>query len=166
MVFAAGCVTTPGPKGWLSTPEHSITEAFGAWLVVEHGLESSGSTSEGEFIAVDEIRVWLLSQDGLRSIPIVDVTGLTLAVYMDKRAAGIWTFLGSLSTASHGYALVVSLPIWLAAGLYNTGAESSGGISIYKKVDWEAIRRYARFPQGMPEGLDHKLLKPKDYEKK
>lgn len=163
----AGCVSTPGPKGWLPTPKEALSDAFGAWLIVKHGTSGDTRISEGEFIAVQKFRVLILPQNGedVESIPINTIIEITLAAYREYSYAGLWTLLGSLSTLSHGYFLAFSLPIWLIGGLMVASAESSSGIEKHYVFDWQYLRKFARFPQGVPEELDLKDLKPKKKDK-
>lgn len=164
----AGCVSTPGPKGWLPTPKQALSDAFGAWMIVEHGTLGRTKIAEGEFIAVQKLRVYILPQYGedIESIPINTINKVTLAVYREHSYAGLWTLLGSLSTISHGYFLVASFPIWLLGGALNTAAESSSGIEELIVFNWQDLSKYARFPQGIPNGLDLEALKPKSKEDK
>jgi hypothetical protein len=62
-----------------------------------------------------------------------------------------WGLLGTLSTLSHGFVLILSAPIWLlttaiAANAETNAAQIDGG-------PWTSMRKWARFPQGMPETM-------------
>ena len=161
MALMVSCIATPGPKGWLPSPEEALSDAFGAWMIVEYSSESGEKTAEGEFIAVEKNKVYLLTGIGLEEIPTHEVQHVTFATYKEKRIVGVWAVLGFLSTASHGYYAGISAPIWLIAGIATASAESTSGVSKSDAIAWEEIRKYAHFPQGIPQGVDLRQLKHK-----
>lgn len=165
-VLMMGCVSTPGPEGWLPTPKEALPDAFGAWMIVESVSEADKKISEGEFIAVQNKKVYLLTKNNLIVISTDKVRHVTLATYREKRIVGVWTFLGTLSTISHGFYSLISVPIWLSSGIWNAAAESSSGILKISALNWQEIQKYARFPQGIPQGIDLQLLKGKPLAKK
>jgi hypothetical protein len=163
IAWMGSCAAAPGPEGWLPSPKEALSDAFGAWMIVEYSSESGIKTAEGEFIAVEKNTVYLLTGISLEEIPILKVQHVTFATYKETRIVGAWTFLGFLSTISHGYFAAASAPIWLFTGIYNASAESTGGITDSDFVVWDEIRKYARFPQGIPQGVDLRQLKRKPY---
>lgn len=163
MVWMVSCIATPGPKGWLPTPKEALSDAYGAWMIVEYSSESGKKTAEGEFIAVEKNKVYLLAGISLEEIPTHEVQHVTFATYKEERIASVWAVLGLLSTASHGYFAAASAPIWLLTGIFNAAAESTSGVTKSDAIAWEEIRKYARFPQGIPQGMDLRQLKHKPY---
>jgi hypothetical protein len=161
--WISSCMATPGPKGWLPSPKEALSDTFGAWMIVEYSSEAGNKTAEGEFIALEKYQIYLLTGYGLETISTINVQHVTLAVYKEERIARTWTLLGFLSTASHGYYAAASAPLWLLIGIYNASAESTSGITDSDVVDWDEIQKYARFPQGIPQGVDLRQLKRKPY---
>jgi hypothetical protein len=160
------CIATPGPKGWLPSPNEVLSDAFGAWMIVEYSSGSGDKTEEGEFIAVEKNKVYLLTRTGLEEIPIPELQHVTFATYKEERMVGVWALLGLLSTVSHGYYAAASAPIWLIGGILNASAESTSGVTKSDTIVWDEIRKYARFPQGIPLGVDLRQLKPRPFRTK
>ena len=161
-----GCVGTPGPKGWLPKPNQALYDAYGAWLVVEYASAEGNAITEGEFIAKDLQTVYILNDTGLAKIPRTKITHVTLAVYKEQGLIRAWAIVGTLSSASHGFYAAISFPIWLVTGISNAAAESRSGIVKSSYIDWAEFEKFARFPQGIPEGIDLDTLQPKKRGKK
>ena len=73
----------------------------------------------------------------------------------------LWTVAGTLSTASHGVALLLSAPAWIIGGSVATTKVSHAPLITYPSRPWSDLARYARFPQGLPIGLDPATLQRK-----
>jgi len=119
--------------------------------------EDRTCTTEGELIAVN------------REFVYVDSTGTTPGtahrhaierakiseVYVEVSkshadALGGWTALGCASTLSHGYYLGFTGPVWLAAGISSSVAESRRSHALAWSYDLYALYQFARYPQGLP----------------
>lgn len=160
-ILLSGCASTTAPSGWLPSAMEAQKEAFGAWISVEYNTGSSEHVAKGEFIAVGQDSVFVLTQ-GLIAIPLDQIEGGRLAAYDAKHGwLGAWTALGSLSTPSHGFGLILSLPAWVIVGSATTIAQSWAPIEKLPVSSWDELRKFARFPQGLPEGLDRRTLKSK-----
>lgn len=161
LILIVGCATNTAPRGWLDVPKASQSKTFGGWLEVEHG-ENSAKRVQGELIALSPDRVFVLTDDGLLEIPKTTISQAKLTAYDSGAVAlGVWTFLGTLSTISHGFFLIISAPVWVIGGSAATAVQSHKPVISYPKNSWEAFQRYARFPQGLPQGLERSSLLPK-----
>ncbi|HEY2944210.1 MAG TPA: hypothetical protein VGN09_17375 [Vicinamibacteria bacterium] len=114
---------------------------------------------EGELIAVSDDRVYVLTDSGLVDVPHESVAKAILAAYAtgEGQLAG-WGALGTLSTLSHGIYLVITAPIWIIAGIMAAAGESRAGLVRYPEKPLTSFRLYARFPQGLPAGLEASAL--------
>jgi hypothetical protein len=118
----------------------------------------------GEFIGVGRDSVFVLTDAG-------QFIGLSMTAIYDARVAyyasqygnlAVWTALGSVATLSHGYVLSLTLPLWLIIGPLATASQSRAPfVHVRRAADWEAARGFARFPQGIPDGLDRRVLRPR-----
>jgi hypothetical protein len=71
-----------------------------------------------------------------------------------------WGLSGTVSTLSHGLVLLLSAPVWLITTGTAGAIESSAGTVTYRAARgsltaeaFAGLRKYARFPQGLPEGF-------------
>jgi hypothetical protein len=159
------CASNPARSG--VTPNVAITSGKGAWTRVE--LDDKSALS-GELIAFDEARpaLWLLtSLSKLERVPLERVHSVELGVYENHLGPYVaWVFLGSFSTLSHGYFLILSLPAWILFGSAAAAAESyEGRFQCATTLEGstaepcgDALEAYARFPQGLPPGVDEDAI--------
>lgn len=163
IVLMTGCASSIAPKGWLPNPQEVQSQAFGAWMAIEHGSEAGTKISNGELIAVQERNVYLLTMDGPEVISIDKVQNAKLALYKEKRRVGLWAIIGTLSTLSHGWGLIFTAPTWIIVGIASASGESKSGLLKYSDSSWDEIKKYARFPQGIPRSINLESLRPKKW---
>ncbi len=165
LLACTGCVSTSAPSEWLPSPPDVPQSTFGGWIEVEVTPLGADSTARGELIAVEADTVFVLSLDasiGLQAIGIADILAARLAPYDSEWGAmATWTMLGTLSTASHGWFLLLSFPTWFVGGGGATAAQSRRHLVHFPQKSWSYFRPHARFPQGLPPGLDRATLKAK-----
>jgi hypothetical protein len=143
-------------------------------VVPQPGSDAGGV--QGELIAVEPERIWVLGKERVVEVPMASIKELRLRRHgLTTRRGWTWTAVGALVTGtalamacssydhSDGCAKVfvaVGLP-WLAlGGLPAMGLDNSATIRLIEPRP-EALQRYARFPQGPPEGVDLRSLTPK-----
>ncbi len=168
VVFHAGCAMNPAPSGWLPTAAEAQQTTHGGWMSIDvRGPRHARFI--GELIAIERDTVFVLQADGLARIPTSDISRASLASY-DAEMDGlyVWWVLGTLSTFSHGALLILSAPVWLLAGGIGLASHSHKPVTTYdaqydaySRLRIEELRPYARFPQGLPAGLDRRSLRPK-----
>jgi hypothetical protein len=160
LLLCGACFYTTAPEGWLSTPAVAQREAYGGWIAVETAPEPSKRTVEGELIAITPDTLHVLTADSLVSLAIGEVASATLTTY-DARSGRIqtWSIVGAVSTLSHGVWLVLSLPTWILVG--TTATASASKEPRVQSLDAALLRPHARFPQGLPPGLDRRALRQK-----
>jgi hypothetical protein len=157
-VVLVACARNPAPVGWQRPPEVVQHAALGAWITVQC-VEKREPCAEGELIAVDEDRFRVLTAAGLEDVEKQRVAKATLVAYTNKRGSlGTWVGLGTLSTLSHGALLLVTAPVWIATGIAVTADESRAPLVRYPERPIQDFRPHARFPQGLPPGLDGAAL--------
>jgi len=149
---ASGCASNPAPRAMLRSPEQMQRTAFGSYVAI---ASRDGGQIGGELIAVDHERLYVLSGQTLHNMPVANVEKATLAAYStgESEIAG-WGALGIISTLSHGYLLIFSAPVWLLSTSVAAGVESRAALFHYPERPLESFRPYARFPQGIPPGVD------------
>jgi hypothetical protein len=165
IALATACSTNPAPRGWLAPAPIAVSDPYGAWVHIEIPSAGKQAPSGGELIAVGLDSVFVLAPDGeFHAIARADVTRARVAYYDSQYGQlAAWTTIGSLSTGSHGFFLVFSLPVWTIGGWATTGAQSRAPLAYVRENErsWDDVAKYARFPQGLPTELDRKRLRPK-----
>jgi hypothetical protein len=151
-------------------PRHSVPkridldrEAFGGWIGVRH---AKSGLVQGELIAVTNDSVFIMESAGLQSLARTDIDSARVILFNTSEGSyGLWTFVGSLATISHGLFLVFTLPATLIAGIATTVNEANRINYVdYPATPWEKLHRYARLPQGIPDGARGEL-KPRAVSK-
>ena len=117
--------------------------------------DGESGAREGELLAIDGASVYLLI-DG-RTV-IVERARLEEASVEIHDAEGTvmvaWTLLGTLSTASHGFLLIVSAPVWMLGGLMSGLSAGVENDAVASNDVLDALRSRARFPAGLPDTWD------------
>jgi hypothetical protein len=147
-VLLLGCASNPAPYGTLLAPEAVQDTAFGGYILV---TRRDGRQTRGELLAAAEGAVHVLVDKRVERIPIGEIASMRLAVY--ETAEGyfsLWGIGGTLSTLTHGFALIISAPIWIVGSSITTAVESRRALVDYPGNPLPAFARFARYPQGMP----------------
>jgi hypothetical protein len=161
LVIAGGCFHTTAPKGWLPTAVEAQREAYGGWIKLDFYVGVTPNAVHGELIAASHDSVHVLTSDSLVVVPTASVIAGTLTAYdAGHGALRLWTIVGAVSTVSHGFALILTAPVWIVGGSYATASASKA--PRVESTDTSLLRMYARFPQGLPPGLDARSLRQKD----
>lgn len=166
LALLAGCASNPAPRGYLVVAADEVYDARGAWIEVELvGSPGGRSWVEGELLASDGDSLHVLAARSGR-VGRGDVLSYSWSQVEDFRAraydpsTGAYaaiTAAGTLSTISHGYYLVLSAPIWMLTGTLMTAAASESA-DFYPEQGATALAPWARFPQGLPPGVDRRGL--------
>ena len=152
----AGCAANPAPAGWLPRVAGVPQDFRGAWIVVDR--QDSAGSAAGELISVRDDGVSILTRQGLVDVPSRTIRRATVAIHAPDSPPVAWSALGAVSTISHGYYLLFTLPIWIGVGTATAAAESKAPLLVHPPAKLASFRRYARFPQGMPPGMDPAAL--------
>jgi hypothetical protein len=123
----------------------------------------------------------VLTSAGVGSCALPDVTQATLEGY-DPRSGDTsrLALTGTLVSISTGWGLVVFAPLWVVVGTVSSSVLShqgqhtvdasrqgtATGAGDAARKSWHDIRLYARFPQGLPAGLDRSQLRMRPLAKR
>jgi len=157
------CAGNPAPEGFLPSPTKAVNDVYGGWMQVTVPAGRRDSTIAGELIAVRADTVWILPDSGgVAAVPTTTVRKGWLARYRsDAGAVAGFTTLGVLSTISNGAFLILTAPTWLITGIVATSNESRAPLVDGPPFAWADLAAYARFPQGLPPGIDLGEIRPK-----
>lgn len=153
-LLCIGCASMPdAPLEYSRSAVDTSNSGLGAWVSVKF---HDNSRFEGELLAIDDEKLYLLPLAAPRwsEIECSRVREVQMVRFGGSVAPALaWTLLGTASTISHGYFLVMSAPIWLVTGAVTSHAalnEAAPTMSVYD----DELRLWSRFPQGLPEGFE------------
>ena len=154
------CASSSEPYGWLVRPDRIPADPYGAWIDI---TTKTGRVS-GEFIAVAGDSVFV-ADTNLKAIDRAGIVSARVVLYNSFDVAG-GLFGGPLLTLSNGLLLVITFPMWIIGGTIATVSRSYDPIYDYPSKPFEELQKYARFPRGLPPGIDRDAVKMKKVEKK
>lgn len=162
LMGAPGCYRSSAPPGWLPSPTDAQRDAFGSWIRV-HRQPKTIPLAEGELIAVDADTIHVLADGRLVSLARAALCCAEVTAYrMDLSELQLWSVLGTLSTASQGWFLILTAPAWALTGTAVTASASYAPRIV--STDPLVLRQFARFPQGIPPTLDRATLRSRPWE--
>ncbi len=155
------CSTIKAPLGSVPNRKAITTDAYGGWL--ELRLNSSDDPVAGEFIAANEDSIYIMQSGEVQIYAISDISFARVIIFNTNRGAYVvWTVAGSLFTLSNGTLLIFTLPPVLVSGILTSVAEAKRiNYLDYPSNSFKELSKYARFPQGMPEGIKTSDLNPR-----
>ena len=162
VLVVAGCAGSTAPRGRVPTVAEAATDVFGAWIDARTVHGSKPPKVAGELIAVAQDSVFVLTTEGLVVLPQSAIAQAEISCYeSDAGDATGWAILGGVSTISHGVGLVLTLPMWIITGVATSHSVAGDARLHVPARSWAVAADYARFPGGLPAGLDRDRLKLK-----
>lgn len=159
LVTLVGCYT---PKN-LPNRSNLDTDQYGSIIQVK---SENLNTIEGELISVNANQLIVLNLESNKCVPI-DIKNINSYKlwYAEPNHYG-WTIpLYFLSTFTHGFGLILTAPI----NLITTISISVAGEHAYRythiNLTYEELKKFARFPQGVPSTISLSQIKPKPIPK-
>ncbi len=166
-VIGCGCASSGAQSYWLTAADLP-QDAHGGWITVRHGIDATGRprTSAGEFIAISGDSLYLAATR-LEVIPLRDAHSARLVNYEPNAGmVGGLAALGTISTISHGFYLIVTAPMWILGGCITTNMRQNESLLNYPKHGWAEFLPFTRYPQGLPPDMDRDLIRARPPHKK
>lgn len=159
VLAATACTSHSAPSGFLPDPREAQTDAYGSWIDVTVTGNEAGEEILGELIAIDADTTWVLGTSGIRSFATAAIVQGRLVAY-DSRAGAVGggAVVGFVSTISNGVFLILTGPMWIIGGSVAAAQQSRRPIHDLTEDTPASFGRFARFPMGLPEGLDPATL--------
>jgi len=153
--------------------------AIGGRMVEIQPTSEKASSVKGELLAVGPERVWVMARDGVRGVPFAEIENIRVRLHgLGGGRSWAWMALGAVATGaalaaacasadsdSCGTGFGVTAGLWAAIGAPSAHSLEKSSRLLVRGPDFTSLRAYARFPQGLPEGLDSAKragLKPDD----
>lgn len=117
---------------------------------------------KGELIAVDSTKMIVLTQkrDTVKAEEFSTNKIKSFHLYYAKKPNYGLTGLLPASTISHGYYLVLTLPVNLIGVIYINNSSQKDFRYTQHTISIEELKMFARFPQGLPPNVKLEALKP------
>ena len=127
--------------------------------------------AKGELVAVGSEQLWVMEPTGVREVPLPRIDHVRVKRHdWGGRRAWVWTLVGALATGGTLMASCASVEgtdncagvgagvglTWLLFGGLSAASLESSSVERVRGPRFEALKPYARFPQGLPERLDPK----------
>lgn len=163
VLAASACVSHGAPRGFLTEVDAAGIQAWGGWIDVRVGAPGGGEeTLRGELVAASADSLWILTATGGRVVATGAVTQGHLTGYdPDSGEVERGVLLGTVSTISNGIFLVFTAPMWIIGGSVAANSQRKVAREEVSALGWADLVAWARFPQGMPSGLDLDDLEPR-----
>ena len=158
-----GCAGAPGPRGFLSTAPEAVHMARGGWVKVDRRSSDATFGSqlvvEGELLAAGADTLHVLTGAGPLTVVRAPRDRVTLVGLHNRAGERALASLGlSILSLSNGWYSVITMPLNWLVGIVESQTQARVGVLEIRDGPWDACRTYARFPQGMPPGLDPQRL--------
>ncbi len=156
-VMICGCYA----PSYLPTENEIDINRYGAYIIIK-GNNNQGV--RGELLSVDSTGVLVLNDSSPKTggrishVSTEEMKSFSIQ-YAQPHQYG-WTIpVSALATISHGFFLVGTMPI----NIIVTASVTAGGQSAFrydeKSIQHKDLKMFARFPQGIPPGLDVQKIK-------
>jgi hypothetical protein len=170
VLILSGCAASRIPSEYRFSPRGLKHEISGNWADLKpHSADITNplKTLSGELIAIQSDSIYILTSGGLAvfHLSAIDET----VVYMfTNQAAGMAVFTGllfipdviaAITIGEPGF-LIIGAP-WLLTGSILTVVESTNHSNLLNypySNRLEDLRKFSRFPQGMPPGIDRSRI--------
>jgi hypothetical protein len=170
ILFLSGCVASRVPVDYAYNPGKLKRVITGNWTEVKlnsRDITGNETALSGELIAIQSDTVYILNGLGLQGIHKSNIN--EAVVYMYKNQAGTFAIVtgllyipdivASIVIGTPGF-LFIGAP-WLVIGSVLSIVEGSDHSNLLKypySNQLQELKKFARFPQGMPPGIDKSRL--------
>lgn len=170
ILFLSECGTLKIPANYRYTALQMKREITGNWINIKLNSKIISGTDPvlaGELIAIQSDTIYLITPDGLKGLHVSSIDNAVLFIYMNQ-ARMYAAFTGLLYLPDMVAALVTGIPgflllgvPWVATGSIVTTSEASNHSNTMIYPDFcrlDDLKKFARFPQGMPPDIDKTRL--------
>jgi hypothetical protein len=136
----------------------------GAWVTLLNAKRQPSKT-QGELLALTPDAMLLLTSPDSTVLEIrrTDVSEATIDFALTSNTVkgfDAWGTLLNVGTISHGFLLILTLPINLLVTIPTASSTRKPYHVHYpQNISWEETTKFARFPQGLPPGVKREQLR-------
>jgi hypothetical protein len=170
VVFLSGCSVSKIPADYRYGPRGLKREISGSWAVIQLNSKDIYVPVEplsGELIAAQPDTIYLLTDVGMKALFVSDIKDVVLYKYMNYTGmyAGVTVLMALpdiIAAIAYGEPAFLLLDVpWVLAGTIYTITEGSNHLNLVNYTypgQLPELKKYSRFPQGMPQGIDRSRL--------
>lgn len=149
------------------------TDPYGASMIVLHKNSASkiNIRTEGELIAIEKDTLFILTNENVKRGKIAEGKNIIIKIeknhiqsfilhYAKFKAKRAYMF-SSAFIPFHGIFLLVTIPYNLLTFFFTEKGENNYFSLNHKNIEFWQLYQFARYPQGIPEGLDMDILQPR-----
>lgn len=159
VLHLAGCKTTAQKQDRSTSLGGSLVDAdVGDVPVRGHFVNvyvEEGPSKSGELISVSKRELIVLEKNEDVAVPLDEIRYVEVEDVWSAQSSwgGAWVLLGTLSTISHGFIILLSAPIWVLTGIPAVaGGELSNDVD-FRKGELQKLRAFARYPLSREDAL-------------
>jgi hypothetical protein len=149
------------------------TDPYGSSIIVRYKTPPKKNTirTEGELISIERDTLVILTNEytsgikalsGKNKIVKIDKNNVrSFMLHYAKTNGGRGYMFSAVLIPLHGFFLILTLPVNLIMMLATDGSEANYYSLTGKRISFDQLYKFARFPQGLPEGVHLHDLQPR-----
>lgn len=140
----------------LPKPDEIVHNTYGSLIE----LKAKNKFIYGELISVNDASLTILSMNTKECVNIEKDKIIRYKIYFAQANKYGWTIpVFTLFSISHGFFSFISLPVNLLSTIILTTSANSAYRISSRDIDYEKLKMYARFPQGIPSNIKLEQIK-------
>jgi hypothetical protein len=167
LIIFSGCQNGIIPVRYNVPPSKIGTIFTGSWMeIIYYETETQQIQASGELIAINDDTVYVLTMSAFLQIDTGRIKKAVLYVFKPQVATGpvvgglsfLPNIVGALAY-SEGYFLLIGAPVLISGTIFGL-LEIKGNSTLRypEKNNFQEFKKFARFPQGLPPGLQTEKL--------
>lgn len=173
LIFLTECQSSMVPRAYMPGPSMAGKRPAGSWIVMTLQQDpplSPTAEISGELIAIEHDTVYLLTDAGFVKIRRSNISAAILYPFRPQSAtapiiAGLSllpNMIGAIAMPDPGVAvLLLGIPLVVTATIMGLNEHFGNRLRYPLKYNLNDLGKFARFPQGLPPGLDPTKLRLK-----
>lgn len=170
LILFGGCRSALIPAGYNLGPRELSKSFTGCWIDILSGSGDSAALQinlSGELIALQDDTAYILTEISYAAIPVKNIKSAKLHVFNPHGAMwpvfGFLSFIpniaGEIANSTGGGFLLLGVPIVASGILFGlVETRSNATLKYPDKNSFDEFVKFARFPQGLPSGLEAEKL--------
>lgn len=157
IVLIAIIISSCSSPGYLPSSDKIDVNEYGSYIKLTH---NNKSIIDGELIAIDSNQIVVLADEEkiCVTVPVSEVKKFSLEYAKPKHYG--WSIpVGLVLPFIHGFYSLITLPLHLIVTISVTAAGENAFKYNNKKMTYEELKMFARFPQGIPDNIDIASIK-------